>query len=572
MLLFTILSTVPLVLTPPTTKIVSAFTLSDLLEREIPHGAYPRRFSRVLSGDLCESSALFWILTFITALFIDLVLKLLVLMPLMVLKSPAWMIVMIAIFLLQSILLCRFLMTERPDTSTLISTDSFKKTDKLRRKSSDGRLSTLSLSAVAADRIKRSFADSYDEGFVLDSIERVKAHSNCCNTAAETMPFVFWGAWVDLPVRLKWLRLRHGENDSKNWVCQRCGCKLNVPKSLAYYLISSGSTIVVVVAIFLFNLYTVNKQWSNGPRVECNKAIILEVADGGCNLTHVPCPLNMTHEYMQVVRYSADMTPEKSNSTWLLGCHRPRDFSNQTILCLPEVMLLDDVRIVAKNFKSTSAEMFRYMFSSHQAGSLYFLLFFLLLVLKIVIAMLVTKQFYCAKKENRGNICCCRGMTEEKKKKQSKEEKKKAWKEKRTSTTNTIWNLISFEERSNRRNQHNEDLDNWHSYLRARDIQLCLRMSRLTSSKDQMALVSENTIDDIEVAKAVLGRGGIVDDFVVKELNQALKEEVEANKGSAIGERRSVATISVANPFFQQEKKKRRGSLRRSSSNERSGE
>ena len=101
---------------------------------------------------------------------------------------------------------------------------------------------------------------------------------------------------------------------------------------------------------------------------------------------------------------------------------------------------------------------------------------------------------------------------------------------------------------------------------------MCLRMSRLTSSKDQMALVSENTIDDIEVAKAVLGRGGIVDDFVVKELNQALKEEVEANKGSAIRERRSVATISVANPFFQQEKKKRRGSLHRSSSKEKSGE
>lgn len=512
-------------------------------------------------------------LTFIIALFIDLVLKLLVLMPLMVLKSPAWMIVMIVIFLLQSILLCRFLMTEGQDTSTLISTESFKRTEKLRRQSSDGQLSTLS--AVAApDRIKRSFADSYDDGFVLDSIERVKAHSNCCNTAAETMPFVFWGAWVDLPVRLKWLRLRHGENDSKNWVCQRCGCKLNVPKSLAYYLISSGSTIVVVVAIFLFNLYTVNEQWSNGPRVECNKAILeVNVADGGCNLTHVPCPMNMTHEYMHVMRYSADLTPEKSNSTWLLGCNRLRDFGNRTILCLPEVMLRDDVRIIAKNFKSTSAEMFRYMFSSHQAGSLYFQFFFLFVVLKISIATLVTKQFYCAAKENRGSICCCRGMTEEKKTKQSKEEKKEAWKKKRSSATNTVWSLISFEERSNRRNQHNEDLDNWHSHLRARDIQLCLRMSRLTSPKDQMALVSENTIDDIEVAKAVLGRGGIVDDVVVKELNQALKEELEAaNKGSGIRRIRSVATISVTNPFFQQEKKKRRGSLRRNSGKERSGE
>ena len=164
-------------------------------------------------------------------------------------------------------------------------------------------------------------------------------------------------------------------------------------------------------------------------------------------------------------------------------------------------------------------------------------------------------------------------MTEEKKTKQSKEEKKEAWKKKRSSATNTVWSLISFEERSNRRNQHNEDLDNWHSHLRARDIQLCLRMSRLTSPKDQMALVSENTIDDIEVAKAVLGRGGIVDDVVVKELNQALKEELEAaNKGSGMRRIRSVATISVTNPFFQQEKKKRRGSLRRNSGKERSGE
>ena len=101
--------------------------------------------------------------------------------------------------------------------------------------------------------------DSYDAGFLLDSIEKAKEKTTRCSTIIETMPFIFWGMWVDLPLRLKWLRLRDGVNDSKNFVCL-CE-KINIPKSLAFYLISSFNSISILLCVFAYNSFELNGMW-----------------------------------------------------------------------------------------------------------------------------------------------------------------------------------------------------------------------------------------------------------------------------------------------------------------------
>ena len=67
----------------------------------------------------------------------------------------------------------------------------------------------------------------------------------------ETMPFMLWGMWVDLPMRLKWLRLRDGHNDSKNVVC----CGKEHPKSCVYYWMTSLISVVAVVVVYVKSVF-----------------------------------------------------------------------------------------------------------------------------------------------------------------------------------------------------------------------------------------------------------------------------------------------------------------------------
>ena len=62
---------------------VSALALSDQVEREMPYGTFPRRFSRALSAPLCNNwTTLLWNIAFILVFFVDLFLRFFVLIPL----------------------------------------------------------------------------------------------------------------------------------------------------------------------------------------------------------------------------------------------------------------------------------------------------------------------------------------------------------------------------------------------------------------------------------------------------------------------------------------------------------
>ena len=59
----------------------SGVTLIDLIEREMPYGAWPRSVPYLLSDACCTTAALFWNIVFVVLVFVDLFLKVLVLVP-----------------------------------------------------------------------------------------------------------------------------------------------------------------------------------------------------------------------------------------------------------------------------------------------------------------------------------------------------------------------------------------------------------------------------------------------------------------------------------------------------------
>ena len=136
--------------------------------------------------------------------------------------------------------ICWMLMTETKENmlgQQLQKTKSMK----MRRRFSDGSIKKKPNTADTKD--KRSDSDSYDHGMLLHEISEHVGQSRCSSVIESkyllgttvilwcssliwislflcffvsfafirpALPFILWSIWVDLPMRLKWLRLREG--------------------------------------------------------------------------------------------------------------------------------------------------------------------------------------------------------------------------------------------------------------------------------------------------------------------------------------------------------------------------
>ena len=105
---------------------------------------------------------------------------------------------------------------------------------------------------------------------------------------------------------------------------------------------------------------------------------------------------------------------------------------------------------------------------------------------------------------------------------------------KKTARRSLIW---TKDARDLYREELDKQMNNWTSKLRARDIQILLRMVHLMQTKKTKKSGDED-VDEIEIARAVLGTGGIVDMDVSKRLSEALAID-------------TVPDTTISNPFFK---------------------
>ena len=432
---------------------VSALALSDQLEREMPYGAFPRRFSRALSAPLCESPAILWNIIFILMFFVDLFIRFFVLVPLASTEglSPVMLVFFVLLCTTSTIVwLTLTLQTTKKESSSFVEKDS--PAAILRKRSGiDSVSEEISTTAAAAEAAsstsqissprtntphkhilrqasselsvimsaelepaiensspfkhrrrrqsslkrmtswsatnKRSGSDSYDSGMRLQAFEVIPTPCGCCmerrpkwiSAVVESMPFVLWGLWVDLPLRMKWLRLaedRYRAADKTDVSRQsmqdlhestllpvRCCCcccrwTFHIQPSLGFYALSSLTSMIILSALFVWNIYNLEATWSQGMgTVECTKII-----PTGCRLSHnVTCPSNFTASYDNMMqasatfKYAAASIIKDCSSTsscnsglnmsnvsavsswsWTKGC-RPLESNNVDEFCVPEI-------------------------------------------------------------------------------------------------------------------------------------------------------------------------------------------------------------------------------------------
>ena len=492
---------------------VSAFTLSDQLEREIPHGAFPRRFARILSSDLCGSTSLFWNFIFLLGFFVDLALRFAVIIPISASKGLARGFFVCVLFLFQTSFLCWYFMYE-PVTDNVQDNDTTNKSSSLNRISSDAGPSMSRRRKDSRDSdlstSKRTDTDNYDSGYMLDSttLGGKGRKISSCSTIIETLPFIFWGIWVDLPLRLKWLRLKSGEEKDSARTCM-------LPKSGGFFIISTINSFLIVVGVFIYNIVTLNVIWKNG-LITCQKQI-----PSTCFIEYnVTCPTNLTDAF-QHVDYTTYNRGIQDNSSWILGCFDLKTERN----CLPEME-------VEQN--NASIDLLRFILDSHNNTRMLFF-FFSFLLIKLCICVLIVQQFYCVRKEYRGDLCCFSHSTEQQKGNNDEED----------STTNidtiegmkTVSQMFNTDRRKRRMSaiQHeiNNDGEGWRSKLRARDVQLMLRFARLMPTTSSSSSVTQDEVDLYQVTKMVLGVAGKVDqeDFQIFRL---LKNGLKASTPTVI--------------------------------------
>ena len=148
--------------------LMGAFSLSDQLEREVPYGSYPKRFSRVLRGDPCGSPALLWTATFMVAFFLDLSLKFLIIVPMSILQNFSYSWLLMFFWFLQSCFLCWWFLTERSSSS-----GSSNRSNRSSRSSSRSSRSSRSSNSTNELRVKsESFgvSDNYDKGVLMQTL------------------------------------------------------------------------------------------------------------------------------------------------------------------------------------------------------------------------------------------------------------------------------------------------------------------------------------------------------------------------------------------------------------------
>ena len=86
--------------------------------------------------------------------------------------------------------------------------------------------------------------------------------------------------------------------------------------------------------------------------------------------------------------------------------------------------------------------------------------------------------------------------------------------------TSHLWNSDVRKEMSM---EIEDNVPMWKSNLRARDIQLMFRMSRLMPTMAQLDVTKEE-VDMYQIAKLVLGTGGVVNDEFSEELDGVLQD------------------------------------------------
>ena len=559
--------------------LASGMALSDQLERELPYGAFPRRFSRVLAGDLWGTPALLWTFILMVGFFVDLFLRFSVLVPLCCIEGLSFALVGLLCFSILPSLLCFFMMTDRCDKKEEESlafqrrgSDADMRKIKI-RESNLGMLTTkTSLQVISADAPKRGGTDTYDDGMRLDVLDSAPS-ANCFGCKSEkrskkvgnfieTFPFLMWTVWVDLPLRLKWLRLSEQSNNKSSSVYM-C-CLGQVTKTLAFYLYTSMNTFVLVCVIYAYNYSSLQQSMATSI-VSCNKTIPTE-----CTPIHqrdnVTCPMNMTDTFRSEYRLNGLMG---ANSSWRFGC-----LDNRGIHCMPE---LDMHGPNAYNSLYFGAEGARWLLDAHEP------IFFLrpghtplfptvlfLMLLKLIVTVLVTWQFFLVPQKIRGQfqcwcqrrllwwkifrklccfwlcccLCCCGKMEEDEDEEEEEEDENEENDEDNysvhnrkvkqshpssadivaTSSISSARKTMStlrvhtrardglWRRRASRQKKLREVYKAWVSELRARDIQLMLRMSSIMPSAKKWLRVTQEQLEQVEAAKYILGKGGNVYD------------------------------------------------------------
>ena len=284
-----------------------------------------------------------------------------------------------------------------------------------------------------------------------------------------------------------------------------------------------------------------------------------------------------------------------SSWSWTKGCQQP--LSNNT--CMPEIWSgLTSNRMISVEavrylqVAHTNTFDLSSLFQPDITSGWIFTAFLLLLCLKFFLFVVVTQQFYCTSgKKHRGQcdcmcrLCCtneilmggpCASSQRMKNGDEDEDDEdedvtpikmtrndgsksdsinftterrsragldimtQRSVKRRRKSFRRSTLEIQSQSRRAVVLRQLWREADVWRSDLRARDIQLMLRMSRVIPSKKALNDAKEDDVMRVEVATYLLGSGGVVDiqlgdDFNQLYLERSQSEQEEKDKNDEVG-------------------------------------
>lgn len=496
---------------------------------------------------------------FVLVVFVDLFLKVLVLLPLILyFGSSSLFVIFIILSSLQGILIYFFLAEKNAYvcgsgrdgviTSDQLAFRSPRKQDddivpetRTRTLQKERQRRNSNTYLVSGKVPTRGTIDAFDKGLHLDSLERMSTPCCCCycegsyrdiwGPIIESLPFVLQGVWVDLPYSMKWLRL---------------GKKTKESASIRFFLVSSLKSILIISVLFAYNLHVFQDTWENA-LVTCNNNIgascmaqFSRVKAGEWHLKNksklstemknvsltedvVLCPPNFRASLNDYTHANQSVKASMLESTWMVGaCFN----SVKGIACVPEMEGLPS------GSNSVSVSYWQVMSDSHAFPTNAYgktngfgtvtIVFFVLLSMKALLLLIVWQQFYCISKERRGRLdCCwlpfikiCGKFCHCNRQLNSSEDVGKKLK-------NSLFRLKARKL--------------WKSEVRARDIQLMLRVCRIMPSWRDAQNSTQDDVEHVQIAKYVLGSGGF-EQTEMKSLEEMLSsgstELPEVNKTS----------------------------------------
>ena len=472
--------------------LVSAMTLSDLVERQVPYGAFPNRFSIVLRG---EATSFLWTVTLLCTFFVDLLLRFAVVIPVTFAAGLNQGLCVMLGWFAQSSILVWMILSESESKQSLEKKES-----------------------MHIEERKKKRRKSYDSGYMLETLAMRSTQARCCcglcnstlcGTVVETAPFIFWSMWVDLPMRLKWLRLNSGKIDKKK--------KTMLPPSLRYFLLSNFGTLIIVFVVFYYNYSSLYDAWERG-KVRCTKIIpspCVEILPFDISATS--CPNDFEQAFKQVDKQQRPSV--ELNSSWIFGCCLNVTTNKPCKrICMPEIY---------DRGNHLNIEIFRYGYLQHEDKESLRMIVIVCLILKIFLCFCISQQFYCVRRNNRGKLCCVTSesidTTES-----TLEQKDSVYATATESSDNVVHNKSKVSgsfgvlnrdlrlQRMARLNRHN-----WHSTLRSRDIQLMLRVSRMMPNVRSFRKNENLDMRVVQIARSMLG---VANPVIEKEMSKMGEE------------------------------------------------